>query len=181
MTAPPSPGDSTVGLTVEQRIGVAWRELRRGAAMRALRSELFGAGPDALDPGQVDTLDLVVAQGPLRMRDLAEAMRVDASTATRAVARLVEEGLVQRRPAPDDARAVVVAATSAGAARQARILERRRAFVEGVLAGFDATDRARLAELLERLVLAVDAMAAPCADPPSPGPASSPASASHLG
>ena len=39
-------------------IGTAWKELRRGAAMSILRDHMFGAGKDALEPGQVDTLDL---------------------------------------------------------------------------------------------------------------------------
>src|SRR3954451_25371811 len=73
----------------EARIGAAWRELRR-ASTQALRPLLFGTGPDALELGQVGTLDLLALHGPVRMRDLAEALRVDASTATRAVARLVD-------------------------------------------------------------------------------------------
>ena len=64
--------------------------------MVALRDHLFGAGEDALEPGQVDTLDLLVQQPAWRMTDLADALRVDPSTATRAVQRLVRAGLAER-------------------------------------------------------------------------------------
>ena len=64
-------------------IGTAWKELRRGAAMSILRDHMFGAGKDAVEPGQVDTLDLLVQQPAWRMSDLADALRVDPSTATR--------------------------------------------------------------------------------------------------
>src|SRR5207253_1527 len=54
------------------RIGVAWRELRRGAAMQRMR-DLYG---DELELGQVDALDLVVQQGQWRMGELAEGVSV---------------------------------------------------------------------------------------------------------
>ena len=36
---------------VMRRVGVAWRELRRGAASQALRQRIYGQGPEALQPG----------------------------------------------------------------------------------------------------------------------------------
>jgi DNA-binding MarR family transcriptional regulator len=141
------------------RIGAAWRELRR-ASTQALRPLLYGTGPHALDLGQVDTLDLLVQHGPVRMRDLAGALRVDASTATRAVARLVDEGLAERVSAPEDGRVVVVQATTEGTRRHASLAERRRGALIAMLTGLDADERARLADLLERLVDGVDAWVA---------------------
>jgi DNA-binding MarR family transcriptional regulator len=81
--------DDEEQLALALRIGNSWKELRRGAAMGVLRDHLFGAGPDALEPGQVDTLELLVGRDAWRMSELAEALRVDPSTATRAVQRLV--------------------------------------------------------------------------------------------
>src|SRR5204862_6141795 len=80
-------------LALALRIGTGWKELRRGAAMGVLRDHLFGAGADALEPGQVDTLELLVNKDAWRMSELADALRVDPSTATRAVQRLVKAGL----------------------------------------------------------------------------------------
>ena len=49
----------------------------------------------------MDTLDLLVQQPAWRMSELAEALRVDPSTATRAVQRLVRAGLADRRSRAD--------------------------------------------------------------------------------
>jgi DNA-binding MarR family transcriptional regulator len=103
------------GLTPEeerelsQRIAAAWKELRRGAAMAAGRDHLFGAGADALEPGQFDTLELLVQRDGWRMSEMADALRVDPSTATRAVQRLLKTGwpsatLRRRRPGRDGER-----------------------------------------------------------------------------
>lgn len=136
----------------EARIGVAWRELRRGASMQAMRDRLYG---DLLDPAQVDALDVMHA-GARRMSDLAEALRVDASTATRTVDRLVDSGLVRRTSAPDDGRVVVAEMTPAGRRLHEKLSRRRREMLLTVLEEFDPSERVALAELLERLVRGVD-------------------------
>jgi DNA-binding MarR family transcriptional regulator len=154
-----------VDLTVDEerelarRIGTAWKELRRGAAMSVLRDHLFGAGKDALEPGQVDTLDLLAREPAWRMSDLADALRVDPSTATRAVQRLERAGLAERRPSPDDGRVVIVSATALGLQRHDAIDERRRASMSTMLAVFDLDERRDLAELMDRLVASLDALA----------------------
>lgn len=86
-------------LQLAVRIGLAWIEIRRGASTGALRDYLFGTGEDALDQGQSDTLDLLVTRPAWRMSELAEALRVDPSTATRAIQRLVTKGWQHATPA----------------------------------------------------------------------------------
>jgi DNA-binding MarR family transcriptional regulator len=147
-------------LEVALRIGAAWKELRRGAAMSAVRDWFYGTGDDALELGQVDTLDLLAAQASWRMTDLAEALRVDPSTATRAVQRLVRDGLAERRPSEDDGRVVMVSATEAGRAQHEAVARRRRAALETMLGEFDDVERRDLADLLERFVAALDHLAA---------------------
>jgi DNA-binding MarR family transcriptional regulator len=90
------------------------------------------------------------------MSHLAVALRVDPSTATRAVDRLVQRGLADRRREGDDGRVVEVSLTAAGRRHQQRLLERRRGMLHEVLDGFDERERATLADLLERLVDGVD-------------------------
>lgn len=155
MGTTPSPADvDSDDLAVDrQRIGAAWRELRRGASMLRFRALLYG---DELEMGQVDALDLLVALGPCRMRDLADSLRVDASTATRTVARLADQGLVVREPDPDDARSVLVRLSDRGAAAHATMNERRRQLFDEVLGGFEPAELHQFAGLLERLVDAVD-------------------------
>jgi DNA-binding MarR family transcriptional regulator len=144
---------------LDSRIGVAWKELRRGAGMAALREHLFGFGDDALEPGQYDTLELLVQREAWRMSELADALRVDASTATRAVQRLLRIGLAERRPFDEDGRVVMVSATAVGHSRFEAISGSRRAFMSSLMSEFDVEERLELASLLERLVAAVDRVA----------------------
>ena len=130
-------------LAVLFRVGAAWRELRRGASMQAFRPMVYGEGDEALDLGQVDALDLLVFHGSARMGELAEALRVDASTATRAVNRLVDAGLAQRRRSDDDGRVMVVAITKRGTEVHPALMARRRDAIEGILADLDPHERSR--------------------------------------
>jgi DNA-binding MarR family transcriptional regulator len=140
------------------RVGAAWRELRRGGSTQAMRVRLYADLPGGLELGQVDTLDLLVSEGEVRMRSLADALRVDRSTATRAVDRLVAAGLAERTTAAGDGRGVVVRATREGVTLHAKLMDRRRAFLLDVLAAFDEDEQAQLADLLERLVTRSDAL-----------------------
>jgi DNA-binding MarR family transcriptional regulator len=143
-------------LQLARRIGLAWIELRRGAAMSALRDQLFGTGDDALEQGQMDTLDLLAHQPAWRMSELADALRVDPSTATRAVQRLVRSGLAARSADEDDGRVVMVTITPAGAARHAEVAERRGRLMAHLMGAYSPDERVQLAEMLERFVASVD-------------------------
>jgi len=127
--------------------------------MAAVRDHLFGAGADALEPGQFDTLELLVQRDGWRMSELAEALRVDPSTATRAVQRLLKTGLAERRPYREDGRVVMVSATPVGRDRYDAIARCRRAFMDQVLVSFTTDEREQLASLLDRLVAAADDVA----------------------
>ena len=73
---------------VLQRVFEAWRELRRGA-VRKLNGDFYGRWPDALDPAQMDILEMIVSQSSWRMSQLAQALHLDPSTVTRSIDRLV--------------------------------------------------------------------------------------------
>ena len=145
-----------VDVAVLFRVGAAWRELRRGASMQAFRPMVYGAGDDALDLGQVDALDLLVFHGSVRMGELAEALRVDASTATRAVNRLVDAGLAERERSDEDGRVMVVAITKRGAEVHRALMARRRDAIAAILSEFSPHDQVELATLLERFVAGLD-------------------------
>ncbi|MEA3018566.1 MAG: hypothetical protein QOI47_90 [Actinomycetota bacterium] len=136
------------------RIGLAWRELRRGASMTAFVDLL--QGPTGLDLGQLDTLEHVVHGGRVRMSELADAMRVDASTATRAVQRLVEAKLARRAVDSADARCVLVEATPRGRSLHDDLRNRRLEAMVDILDGLDGGERIRLADGLEHLVAGLD-------------------------
>ena len=142
------------------RIGMSWISIRRSASASSVRDYLFGVGDDALEQGQMDTLDHLAHQPSIRMSELADLLRVDPSTATRAVQRLVAAGLAARTPGTEDARVVNVAITAAGRARYDDVRLRRDALMHHMLNAFDEPERDVLADLLERFVGAMDAFAA---------------------
>ena len=147
-------------LAVLFRIGAAWRELRRGASMQAFRPIVYGEGDEALDLGQVDALDMLVFHGSVRMGELAEALRVDASTATRAVNRLVDAGLASRERSDGDGRVMVVVLTEHGKEVHRAMMVRRRDALEGILADLNPEERQQLATLLERFIDGLDSYVA---------------------
>jgi DNA-binding MarR family transcriptional regulator len=142
------------------RVGRAWKEMRRGAGMSVLRDHFFGVGADALEPGQMDALDLLVQRDAWRMGDLAEALRIDPSSATRAVQRLVRAGLAERSASSEDKRVVMVSATRAGRQRHADAARRRSEALARILAAYEPSELETLVELLERFVDAIDQLVA---------------------
>jgi DNA-binding MarR family transcriptional regulator len=96
----------------------AWDSFLRAHATLMRRLEVDLAQGTGLALADFDVLaQLARAGGELRMTDLANQALVSRSGMTRRVARLVEEGLVQRANTDVDARGVVVALTDAGIAR----------------------------------------------------------------
>jgi DNA-binding MarR family transcriptional regulator len=98
----------------------AWLSLLRAHAtlMRQLETQLEQQTGLAL--ADYDVLaQLAIANGKLRMTELANRALISRSGMTRRVARLVDEGLVRRSEANADGRGVVVALTDAGVARLA--------------------------------------------------------------
>lgn len=142
---------------IAYRVALAWREIRRGAATATLRDHFYGA--DALEQGQIDTLDVLMTRGSWRMSELADALHVDPSTATRAVQRLVNDGLAERRPCDDDGRVVLVVPSAEGKRQHRAISKRRVLALSRLLGAFDATERRQLADLLSRFVAELDALA----------------------
>jgi DNA-binding MarR family transcriptional regulator len=138
-----------------RRIGRAWIEMRRGAGASALRAYLFGR-EKPLEQGQMDALDLLSRRNDRPMKELAARLRVDPSTATRAVQRLEADGLVERYTSPQDGRVVLVRITEEGTRRHDEVAARRSTAMMHILSEFDPGERAQLATLLDRFVESVD-------------------------
>src|SRR5438309_1408193 len=133
----------------------AWDSFLRAHAtlMRRLEVDLVQATGLAL--ADFDVLaQLARAGGELRMTDLAARALISRSGMTRRVARLVEEGLVQRANAEADARGVIVALTDAGLAR---LTETAPVHLRGVselfLAKLDHRELAVLQNALKNITL----------------------------
>jgi DNA-binding MarR family transcriptional regulator len=145
-----------VDLEVAGRIGRSWREIRRGATASNARDAIYGIGGSAIEPGQMDALDLLVTVESCRMSEIAEHLRIDRSTATRAVQRLVKDNLAEHVDHAGDGRVVAIAATDRGRRIHGEVAERRRNIMFAVMNQFEAEERSTLAELLERFTAAID-------------------------
>ena len=141
-----------------QRVFEAWRELRRGA-VRKLNAEFYGRREDALDPAQMDILEMVASRSSWRMNHLATALHLDPSTVTRSIERLAANKLVTRLAAADDGRGVRVRATKSGHAVCNEIAPGRRAVMREVLRDMPPLEQEQLARLLEKMVVGVTSYA----------------------
>jgi DNA-binding MarR family transcriptional regulator len=154
----PGEGRETAREEQVRRVGASVREIRRSAAMMRVRALVLGGSDSPLELGGADTLNFVCERGGSRMSELADALRVDASTATRAVARLETAGLVRREGDERDRRAVIVVPTQAGMAAQVQMRTQYLEVMKHICAEFDDDDVAVLADHLERLVAGIDAL-----------------------
>lgn len=141
---------------IAYRLALAWREIRRGASTGPLREYLYGIDGDSIEQGQMDTLDLLATRDSWRMSELAEALRVEPSTATRAVGRLVKDGLAVRRQSTNDGRVVKVEITDTGRAVHQQVFERRVQLFGHILRKYTADELPVFVDMLERFVRAVD-------------------------
>jgi DNA-binding MarR family transcriptional regulator len=142
-------GAEDIGL----RVAAAVRDLRRTLHSGALRSRAYG---EISDLRQMDTLDVLAEWVELRIGELAIALRVDNSTATRAVQQLESRGLVFRQGDGLDARAVVVRLTAEGEARHREVCAKRKVLMRTLLRDFSAAEQSTLIDLVTRLVTAMD-------------------------
>lgn len=105
---------------LEHEIGRLLRRIRRGLQERATQ----------VDPGLSATayplLIALVEYGPHRAADLAELFALDKGAVSRAVHQLLELGLIERTPDPQDGRASILTPTVAAKERVAVAHERRR-------------------------------------------------------
>ena len=120
------------------------------ALKRALATKNVG-----VDPGVYHVLHRLAASGPMRQGALAEQLGLDASTVSRHVRALVEDGLIDASRDPDDGRATVLAITSPGVERMASRLKAHRARLEAATSSFTSEERTELIRLLTRLAAAL--------------------------
>lgn len=103
-----------------------------------------------LFPGQERVLQILMERGTLTMGELAEALRVRPPTASKTVARLSAQGVLQRQASDGDGRIVRVGLTERGLEQARMIDELWQSLDEELLAGFDGKERKRLRKLLRK-------------------------------
>jgi DNA-binding MarR family transcriptional regulator len=132
--------DDEVELAARLRVAVA-------RLARQLRQRTMGG----LTPSQLSCLTSVEKMEPVRLAELAAREAVAPPTLTRIVAALVDIGMVERQPDPDDARAARITATGAGHDALRRVREERTAFLVDRLHALPPEDRHRLPSLVDLL------------------------------
>lgn len=93
----------------------------------------------------------LVHGGESRASDLAHDRVVDASVVSRQLGHLEQEGLIERRPAPEDRRASLLRATERGREVLAEREEEKARWLSHALRDWDDEELVKLAELLRGL------------------------------
>lgn len=143
-----SAADDAIAATVEQAL---IRLVRRATDPRGNATINERAGI-SLERSESTLLVRIDELEPARISDLAEAIGIDASTASRQVARLVEREYVVREPDERDGRASAHRLTPEGRDVHRRLAAARREWMHEVLADFTPAERAQLADLFDRFV-----------------------------
>ena len=113
---------------IEAEVGTLIRRVKRvmGERAREVHPELH--------PMTYFMLNHLATHGPLRGADLADAFGMDKGGVSRQVQSLVDLGLVERKPAPEDRRAILLDATDEGRGRLDAMSRSRRDRFDGRLA-----------------------------------------------
>jgi DNA-binding MarR family transcriptional regulator len=117
---------------------------------RAHQRMVSATGVDVERAGVV-ALAVLADRGPLRLSELAAALQVDISTASRQVRKLEDAGLVNRTPDEHDRRASLLALTEQGRDSQRRLRAHWHRRMASALDDFTPAEQAALADLVERL------------------------------
>lgn len=95
-------------------------------------------------------LKVLANDGAMRASQLAELAHIDPSTASRQVAAMVKDGLIERRADPEDGRACLLALTAKAGNVLRRHDEIRDDYFSRMLSGWNERDLRRFAALLTR-------------------------------
>jgi DNA-binding MarR family transcriptional regulator len=118
---------------------------------RRLRQEAGGE----LSPSLAAALSTVERHGPLTPSDVAARERIQRPTVTRVLARLEEQGLIERMADPRDGRSSLVMTTAAGRALLEELRTRKTAFLAHRIERLTSEEREtldRAADILERML-----------------------------
>ena len=108
-----------------------------------------------LSPSLTAALSTIDRHGPLTPGEVATRERIQRPTATRVLARLEEQGLIDRMPDVRDRRSSLLTASKAGRDLLAELRTRKTAFLAARIEDLDDEDRAtleRAADILERML-----------------------------
>lgn len=117
---------------------------------RALMT-LLRRRPDAPSSPSASSAASAPCDGDVRLKDLAERLRIAPRSATEVVDQLEAKGLVRRDADPTDRRATLIVATDAGWQLFSEVQADRRDKANEYFAKLNGHDRAELARILAQL------------------------------
>lgn len=135
---------------LESEVGVMIRRIRRVLWERAR-----AVHPD-LQPASYLMLAYLADHGALRGSAIAEALCIDKGAVSRQLHHLVELGLVDRSPDPDDGRATLVSASDDAVRRISDVADDRRRWLDERLGDWTDAELADFAAVLGRYNAALD-------------------------
>lgn len=107
--------------------------------------------PFGVTPGQARALGILGREGPLRLSELSERLRIAPRSGTEVVDGLETLGLVARAPDPADRRATLVSLTPSGDRLATVLREARRTEAAALFGVLPPGDREALARILATL------------------------------
>jgi DNA-binding MarR family transcriptional regulator len=147
MTGKPGLPESTADGEPEPDLGELLR--RASHAMRHRFAELLK--PWDLSPHQLRALRVISSNEPLRLRELADYLRVNPRSVTEVVDALTERNLAERASDPEDRRATTVSTTAEARRLLAEVERASRVDAGDFFGRLTASERNQLAKLLGRL------------------------------
>lgn len=118
---------------------------------RSLKNAIASAADDPIAPALVAVLVALSARGSCRQNELAAALCVSQSALSRQMTELVDAGLVERHPDPDDKRAFRVLVSEKGHEVLQTTKESRSARLRHLLGGWSQEEAAIALTTIERL------------------------------
>ncbi len=135
-------------------------DIRIAELHEALRTVIWSGRrqrhPGALDKAALTVLHVVHDREPTRAADLAASTGLDASTISRHIKELIDQGYIEQSPDPDDARARLLSLSPAGVATLERVRAMKVAQSRAALASWAESDIDTLTTLLRRLGAALE-------------------------
>jgi DNA-binding MarR family transcriptional regulator len=136
---------------LEQEVGVMLRRIRRMLAERA------GAVHPDLQSSTYLMLSWIDQHGPLRASAIAESFGIDKGAVSRQVQHLLDLGLVDRTPDPEDGRATLLSVSKSSVHRLHEVRDEARARLGDKLGDLPDADLEAFVRLLGRYNAALDA------------------------
>lgn len=112
--------------------------------------------PLGLSSGHLPVLTALMPGEPLSQKALAERAGIEQPTMAATLGRMERDGVIARRPDPDDRRSARFALTPATIAQRTAIAAIVAGLSEDALAPLDEADRARLRQLLHTVIASVE-------------------------